>query len=72
VPKDVRHVPVICLNFISSKKVNDNNLINPFGDGKLKLTSGSEIVARGSKEGSLYVMQGKLHDREINIAHDNS
>ena len=66
------HVPVMCLNFISFKKLNDANLINPFGDGKFKRTSGSEIVARGSKEGSLYVMQGKLCDREVNIAHDNS
>lgn len=55
--KDVRHVPTMRLNLISTGKLDDAGLVNYFGEGKWKLTKGSLIMARGKKEGSLYVMQ---------------
>ena len=70
--KDVRHVLDKHLNLISAGKIDDVGLVNHFGGGKWKLTNGSLIVARGVKEGSLYVMQANLCNREVNVAHDNS
>ena len=52
-----------------SHKIDDVRLINHFGDCKWKLTKGSMIVARGKKEGTLYVMQGRICKGEANIAH---
>ncbi|KAE8683311.1 hypothetical protein F3Y22_tig00111210pilonHSYRG00079 [Hibiscus syriacus] len=65
--KDERHFPAMHLNLISAGKLDDIGLINYFGEGKWKLTKGSLIMARGKKEGSLYVMQAKLCKEEVNI-----
>nr|KYP63123.1 Retrovirus-related Pol polyprotein from transposon TNT 1-94 [Cajanus cajan] len=69
--KDVRHVPAMRLNLISIGKLDDAGLMNYFGDGKWKLGKGSLVMARGKKEGSLYVMQAKLCKGEINITTDD-
>lgn len=50
IPKDVRHVPTICLNFISTGKLDDVGLINYFGEGKWKLTKGSLIMAHEKRK----------------------
>ena len=42
---DVRHVPDIRLNLLSVVKLDDIRHDSYFGDGKLKLTKGSLIVA---------------------------
>lgn len=70
--KEVRHVPDMHLNLISAGKLDDAGLVSHFGDGKWKLTKGNMILARGRKECSLYVTQGKLCKGETNVAHDNS
>ena len=54
--KDVRHVPEMRLNLISVGKLDDAGMISQFGGGRWKLTHGNLIMARGRKEGSLYVM----------------
>ncbi|CAH9093721.1 unnamed protein product [Cuscuta epithymum] len=69
--KDVRHVPAMRLNLISAGKLDDAGLMNYFGEGKWKLTKGSLVMARGKKEGSLYVMQAKLCKGEVNITTDD-
>lgn len=66
--KEVRHVPDMRLNLISTGKLDDIGMINQFGDGKWKLSKGSMIIARGKKEGSLYVMQGKINKGDINVS----
>ena len=66
--KDVRHVPDICLNLISTGRLDDEGLTNSFGQSKWKLTKVSLVVARGKKQNTLYVMEAKLHKREINAA----
>ncbi|KAE8672557.1 hypothetical protein F3Y22_tig00111837pilonHSYRG00278 [Hibiscus syriacus] len=48
--KDVRHVPTMRLNLISTGKLDDVGLINYFGQGKWKLTKGSLRMSRGKKE----------------------
>ena len=69
--KDVRHVPTMRLSLISAGKLDDDGLMNYFGEGKWKLTKGSLTIARGKKVGSLYVMQAKLCKGEVNISTDD-
>ena len=66
--KDVRHVPDIRLNLISTGRLDDEGFTNSFGESKWKLTKGSLVVARGKKQNTLYVMEAKLHKGEINAA----
>ena len=66
--KDVRHVPDIRLNLISISRLDDEGFTNSFGESKWKLTKGSLVVAKGKKQNTLYVMEAKLHKREINAA----
>ncbi|KAG5549867.1 hypothetical protein RHGRI_014986 [Rhododendron griersonianum] len=58
--EDVRHVPDIRLNLISTGKLDDEGYNNHFGNGKWKLTKGSLVVAKGDKTCSLYTMKGKI------------
>ena len=55
--KDVIHVLVICLNLISTCKLDDERFTNSFGESKWKLTKGSFVVARGKKQNTLYVVR---------------
>ena len=66
--KDVRHVPDILLNLISTDRLDDEGFKNSFGESKWKLTKGSLVVARGKKQNTLYVMEAKLHKGDINAA----
>ena len=59
--KDVRYVPNIRLNLISTGRLDDEGFTNSFGESKWKLTKGSLVVARGKKQNTLYVMEAKLH-----------
>ncbi|KAK8557617.1 hypothetical protein V6N12_009846 [Hibiscus sabdariffa] len=70
--KDVRHVPDMHLNRISAGKLDDAGYMNLFGGGKWKLTINNMIIARGNKQGCLYVTQGKLSKGETNVACGNS
>ena len=47
--KDVRHLPDIRLNLISTGKLDDEGFTNSFGESKWKLTKGSLVVVRGKK-----------------------
>ncbi|KAL4281928.1 hypothetical protein GQ457_03G023330 [Hibiscus cannabinus] len=68
----VRYVPDIRLNLISAGKLDDAGYMNLFGGGKWKLTRNRMIVARGNKQGSLYVTRGKICKGEANVACANS
>lgn len=68
--KEVRHVPEMRLNLISAGKLDDMGMINQFGGGRWKLSKGSMTVARGKKEGSLYITQGKINKGETNVSQD--
>ena len=64
--KDVRHVPDIRLNLISTGRLDDEGFTHYFGESKWKLTKGFLIVARGKKVNSFYIMEAKLYKEEIN------
>ena len=68
VPMNVRHVPNIRLNLISTGRLDDEGCTNSFGESKWKLTKGSLVMAKGKKQNTLYVMEAKLHKGEINVA----
>ncbi|KAG8387460.1 hypothetical protein BUALT_Bualt02G0023600 [Buddleja alternifolia] len=62
--RDVKHIPDIRLNIISTGKLDDEGYVSHFGEGKWKLTKGSLITAKGKKKNSLYLMQAKLSNGE--------
>ncbi|KAG8379344.1 hypothetical protein BUALT_Bualt07G0078600 [Buddleja alternifolia] len=70
--RDVRHIPDIRLNIISTGKLDDDGYVSNFGEGKWKLTKGSLITAKGKKKNLLYLMQAKLSNGEVNAAVNNS
>ena len=70
--KEVRCVPEMRLNLVSTGKLDEAGMINQLGAGRWKLSRGSMIIARGKKEGSLYIMQGKICKWEINVAQDTT
>lgn len=70
--RDVRHVPDIRLSLISAGLLDDQGYANKFCDGKWKLSKGSLIVARGKKQRSLYVMQARVCNGDVNVAGDAS
>ncbi|XP_056165610.1 uncharacterized protein LOC130137702 [Syzygium oleosum] len=65
--KDVRHVPDMRLNLISTSKLDDEGYSNFFSNGKWKLTKGNLVVAKGEKTCSLYITQSKLCRGEVNV-----
>ena len=70
--RDVRHVPDIRLNLISTRKLYDEGFCNTFDNGQWKLTKGSLVVARGKKESSLYLMQAKIFKGICNAVEDEN
>ena len=62
--RDVRHVPDIPLNIISTSKLDDEGYENYFGEGRWKLTKDSLITASCLKQNSLYLMQVEMYPRE--------
>ncbi|KAF5932870.1 hypothetical protein HYC85_029041 [Camellia sinensis] len=70
--KDVRHVPDIRLNLISTGKLDDEGFNNKFGNGILKLTKGSLVVAKCKKTHTLYSMQGKICKSVVNALEDDT
>lgn len=70
--RDVRHVPDIRLNLISTGKLDDEGFCNTFDNGQWKLTKGSLVVARGKKESSLYLMHAKIFKGICNAVEDEN
>ena len=54
------------------KHISDKGLCNTFHDSQWKLTKGSMVVAKGKKCSSLYVMQARVIDSNINAVDDDS
>ncbi|GAA0139541.1 hypothetical protein LIER_01063 [Lithospermum erythrorhizon] len=52
--KNVRHIPDLSLNLISSGKLDDQGYLNFFGDGQWKLIKDSKLIIKDTKEGILY------------------
>ena len=47
--KNVRHVLDICLNLISTGRLDDEGFTNSFGESKWKLTNGTLVVVKETK-----------------------
>ena len=56
--KDVRHVPEITKNLISTGQLDDFGFIVTFGKGPRKISRGCITILKGQKDGSLYIIQG--------------
>ena len=69
--KNVRHIPDIRLNLISTPVLDKEGYINNFRDGKWKLRRGNLVIARGKKD-SLFRTQAKLWKGVINAVGDTS
>ncbi|GKV40824.1 hypothetical protein SLEP1_g48425 [Rubroshorea leprosula] len=65
--KNVRHVPEIRLNLMSTGMLDDDGYINYFGNGTWKLTNGTMVMARGKKRFLLYETQAKQCQGQINV-----
>ena len=65
--KDVRHVPDIRLNLISTRKLDDDGYTNQFGEGKWKLTKGFLVLAKEKKMSTLYVIEAKIKKKDVNV-----
>ena len=66
--KNVRHVPNIRLNLISTGKMDDEGYSGSFRNGKWKFCRGNLIAARAQKEGTLYMMNARLCKSKVNVA----
>ena len=70
--KNVKHIPDICMNLISTGKLDDEGFCNTFRDSQWKLTRGSMVIGKGKKCSSLYLMQTRVIDSSINVVDDDS
>ena len=66
--KDVRHVPDIRLNLISTHVLDKEGYDNYFHDGKWRLSKGSLVFARGKIYCTLYKTQVKLCKDVVSVA----
>ena len=70
--RDVKHVLDICLNLISTSKLDNEGFCSTFFNGQCKLTKGSTVVARGKKSPTLYLLQAKHSTDTINAVENPS
>ncbi|WKA08799.1 hypothetical protein VitviT2T_026489 [Vitis vinifera] len=70
--KNVKHIPDIRINLISTGKLDDEGFCNTFRDSQWKLTRGSMVIAKVNKSSSLYFMQARVIDSSINAVDDDS
>lgn len=68
---DVRHVPDIHLNLISTGKLDDEGYCNTFSGGEWKLSRGPFIYAWGNKSSSLYLMDATVSKYMVNVMEDD-
>ena len=70
--RNVRHVPEIHLNLVSTEVLDSKGYITHFSEGKCKLTNRSMVVAKAEKISTLYTILVKLCKREVNAIEDSS
>jgi len=70
--KNVRRVPDIRLNLISTDKLDDEGFNNKFGDRIWKLTKDSLVVAKCKKTHTLYSIPGKICRGVVNALKDDT
>ncbi|CAL9011600.1 unnamed protein product [Prunus brigantina] len=70
--KDMRHVPDMRLNLISTGLLDDEGYTNVFVEGKWKLSKNSLVLARGKKENTLYMTHAKVSNGYVNALAEDS
>lgn len=70
--KDVRFVPDLRLNLLSTGKLDEEGYTSSFGKGCWKLTKGSLVLARGKKCCTLYKTQFHLENDELGTVEGTS
>lgn len=70
--KNMRHIPDIHLNLISTGKLDDEGYVSKFVDEEWKLTKGPLVIVHDSKHETFYKTQAKLFKGEINIIDESS
>nr|GFA75333.1 retrovirus-related Pol polyprotein from transposon TNT 1-94 [Tanacetum cinerariifolium] len=63
---NVKHVPDMRLNIISTGLLDEDGYHNSSGNGLWKVTLGSLIVARGKRESKLYMTHSKISNSIVN------
>ncbi|GJU87980.1 putative RNA-directed DNA polymerase [Tanacetum coccineum] len=63
---NVKHVPDMRLNIISTGLLNEDGYHNSCGNGLWKVTPGSLIMARGKRESKLYMTHPKISKSIVN------
>nr|GFD11432.1 retrovirus-related Pol polyprotein from transposon TNT 1-94 [Tanacetum cinerariifolium] len=63
---NVKHVPDMRLNIISTGPLDEDSYHNSSGNGLWKVTLGSLIVARGKRESKLYMTHPKISKSIVN------
>nr|GEZ62035.1 retrovirus-related Pol polyprotein from transposon TNT 1-94 [Tanacetum cinerariifolium] len=63
---NVKHVPDMRLNIISTSLLDEDGYHNSSGNGLWKVTLGSLIVARGKRESKLYMTHPKISKSIVN------
>jgi len=56
--KEVRHVPDLKKNLISTRQLSSEGCVTTFTDKAWKVTKGALIIAKGEKVGTLYLCNG--------------
>jgi hypothetical protein len=64
--KEVRHVPDLRKNLISTGKLESEGCISIFTDKVWKVTKGSLVIEKGEKVGTLYLCTGNI-DSSISL-----
>ena len=65
--KNVRHVPDLCFNLISTPVVDQAGYCNHLGNGRWKLTKGPMVVVRGRICCGLYKTCVKAWKKKFNV-----
>ena len=53
---DVRHVPKLKKNLVSTGQLDDQGYYTMFGDSRWKITKGARVIAKGYKCDTLYTL----------------
>jgi hypothetical protein len=65
--KEVRHVPYLRKNLISTRNLESEGYISTFTDKVWKVTKGSPVIEKGETLGTLYLYTGNI-DSSISLA----
>ena len=65
--KDVRHIPAMKRNLISTGQLGDSGCLSTFGETRWKITKGSMVIAKGDRIGMLYLCPHNT-DYSISVA----